>query len=228
MIQKSAKPALAPKDDPFTDEEGRYSITTYKTIYHKVVNDFSNDFATRLQSTRTKRRKVFDKMDRYVEYVEQFLAEHEEFIEEKIQQILEKSKMDYGKWKTDQQYHLERDMDFMIYVNSLPVELKKHIAPQKKVENSQLKDILNYQNSFMKDLLDKAEELSEYLTHKEEVTFLINERIQDSIFLKFQFEEEDYMYVLDDILAKADDCEGEEKEIALLFVQCMEQFNSIL
>ena len=60
---------------------------------------------------------------------EDFSEEYFDFLENKRDNILVKSNISRTQWLIDQKYHTDTDIGFLIYINTLSLELKLEFYP---------------------------------------------------------------------------------------------------
>jgi len=215
----------------FEKKDGIYTPETFKKVYDYITETKIKDLQELIETNRKMRRKQFNNIDQYIIIFEEFSDNFISLLNHKRDEILDKSGIPKAKWLDDQKYHMDRDIEFLIYINNLPLELKRQIPGKKEAQKPLLKEILQFEIQTQKLQKKNVEEWIQNLTDTDDVILLFEQRVLDAVYLKFNFEEEDFYPLLDKITKNeqaANWSEEIDKEICYLFVESMEIYNSIM
>lgn len=169
-------------------ERQMYSMKTLTLISEMLEDNCSDEYANIVRKSRVERRALGQaNMAKYQQIVEEELIETDNLISETIQIILEKIGGDFEVYKASIEYWTQKDQRFamlqMMMVEKMKIGMKTS-RDRSKLTNSIAKDMMRYQVQIYPNLNLQVE--------NPEFEMLVKKSLlQDKVFEKFGFEEED-------------------------------------
>lgn len=169
-------------------ERQMYSMRTLTLISEMLEDNCSSEYAAIINKSRSERRALGQSnLSKYQQIVEIELEETDNLISETIQIILEKIEGDFEIYKNSIEYWTQKDQRFamlqMMMVEKMKIGMKT-TRDRSKLTNGIAKDMMRYQVQIYPNLQVQME--------NPEFEMLVKKSLlQDKVFEKFGFEEED-------------------------------------
>jgi hypothetical protein len=170
---------------------------TVKTITHiteAVVRLAIPEFTRITKEDREARRASKDNLQRYIELWDEYTQKLEEVIERSQKQVLRDLNITESVFENSNSHHVAANNQelFMLHA-TLPQKLKASLKPSKQLSLEEFKLIIKDQVNATNDEAANLNEISSKTRHPEEAAPIINNRVNDALYVKYLVEEEDIL-----------------------------------
>jgi hypothetical protein len=175
--------------------------TTIAAIIDATIKFFKQDFIKFTQKERKERRKYLDSFEKYVEKSLELMEEIDNEIDKAQLRILNKLSITFDSFKDSLEYYLEnQNEDILMMVMMLPQRLKMQMPSNKKLTKDVLKQVIRYQQNLIPKEYQNLAKLQRFQGQipPERIALIFANKLSDSVFGKYEVEEEDLIACVQD------------------------------